>query len=75
MEDGEWLNKDDRRKMAALKIELEKLKVEHKHFAKTKKAITPEQREKWRENSRRTKQVYIEIKDLRFKNIMEAGKG
>jgi hypothetical protein len=28
----------------------------------------------WRANSTRTNQVYIEIKDLRLKNILEAGK-
>lgn len=75
MEDGEWLSKEDKAKMESLKRELTALKAEHKNFAKNKGGLTPEDREKWRLNSHRTNQVYIEIKDLRFKNVMEAGKG
>lgn len=74
MEDGRYLSKEDRQKLEDLKAELVKLKAEHKDFAKNKNGLTPEQRETWRVNSLRTNQVYIEIKDLRFKNILEAGK-
>lgn len=74
MEDGRYLSKEDRQKLEDLKAELVKLKAEHKDFAKNKNGLTPEQREMWRVNSLRTNQVYIEIKDLRFKNILEAGK-
>ena len=74
MEDGEWLSQDDKNKMDSLKRELGKLKTEHKKFAKAKNTITPEDKEKWRINSQRTNQIYIEIKELRFKNLMDAGK-
>jgi hypothetical protein len=74
MEDGIYLSKEDRQKLEALKAELVQLKAEHKNFAKNKNGLTPEDREKWRVNSMRTNQVYIEIKDLRLKNILEAGK-
>lgn len=74
MEDGQYLSQEDKAKMEALKKELEALKAEHKNFAKNKGGLTPEQREKWRLNSQRTNEVYIEIKDLRFKNVFEAGK-
>lgn len=74
MEDGQYLSQEDKAKMEALKKELEALKAEHKNFAKNKGGLTPEQREKWRLNSQRTNEVYIEIKDLRFKNVLEAGK-
>ena len=75
MEDGEWLSDEDKRKMNDLKSELVKLKKEHKGFAAKKSSLTVEEKEKWRVNSQRTNQVFIEIKDLRFKNIMDAGKG
>lgn len=75
MEDSAWLSSDDKNKLESLKSELVKLKKEHKQFAKTKDKLTPEDREKWKANSHRTNQVYVEIKDLRFKNIMEAGRG
>ncbi len=75
MEDGENLSQADKNKMIALKQELADLKLEHKAFAKNKGGLTAEDKEKWRLNSQRTNQVYIEIKDLRFKNVMEAGKG
>ena len=75
MEDGEWLSAEDKAKIESLKNELIKLKKEHKNFAKMKGGLTPEDREKWKLNSQRTTQVFVEIKDLRFKNIMEAGKG
>lgn len=74
MEDGKYLGQEDKEKLAALIKELEVLKVEHKTFAANKGGLTPEQREKWRLNSHRTNQVHIEIKDLRRKNILEAGK-
>lgn len=74
MEDGKYLNKEDRKKLADLKNELVTLKEEHKSFAKNKNGLTTEDREKWRVNSTRTNQVHIEIKDLRLKNILEAGK-
>lgn len=74
MEDGEWLSKEDKAKMEALKKELADLKAEHKNFARNKGGLTPEDRERWRQNSQRTNEVYVEIKDLRFKNVMEAGK-
>lgn len=74
MEDGKYLGQEDKEKLAALIKELEVLKAEHKTFAANKGGLTPEQREKWRLNSHRTNQVHIEIKDLRRKNILEAGK-
>lgn len=74
MEDGKYLNKEDRVKLQALKNELVTLKEEHKNFARNKNGLTTEDREKWRINSTRTNQVHIEIKDLRLKNILEAGK-
>lgn len=75
MEDGEWLGQEDKNKMDALKKELAELKKEHKAFAAKKGGVSPEERERWRANSTRMNEVYIGIKDLRFKNIMEAGKG
>lgn len=74
MEDGQYLSKEDKAKMEALKKELIELKAEHKDFAKKKVKLTPEEREKWRLNSIRTNEVYVAIKDLRFKNVLEAGK-
>ena len=74
MEDGIWLTEEDKKKMSSLKKELLKLKAQHKVFAATKGGVTPENREIWRLNSNRMNQVYIEIKDLRFKNVLEAGK-
>jgi hypothetical protein len=75
MEDGQWLSKEDKIKMESLKKELATLKMEHKNFAKSKGSLSAEDREKWRVNSQRTNQIFIEIKELRFKNIMEASKG
>jgi hypothetical protein len=75
MEDGEWLSTEDKKKMEDLKSELAKLKKEHKGFAAKKSGLSVEEKEKWRVNSQRTNQVFIEIKELRFKNIMDAGKG
>lgn len=75
MEDGQFLSQEDKKKMESLKKELSKLKTEHKEFASRKSGLTSEEKEKWRLNSQRTNQVYIEIKDLRFKNVIEAGKG
>lgn len=75
MEDGKFLDPEDKARMEALKIELAELKAEHKRFAKNKGGLTPEDRERWRLNSQRTNQIYIEIKDLRFKNVMGASQG
>ena len=75
MEDGEWLSKEDKKKMDDLKKELSKLKSGHKAFASKKSSLSAEEKESWRINSQRTNQVYIEIKDLRFKNVLNAGKG
>lgn len=74
MEDGRYLSQTDKEKLEALKAELVELKAEHKNFAKNKGGLTEADRERWRANSTRTNQVYIEIKDLRLKNIFEAGK-
>lgn len=73
MEDSKYLSTEDKAKMEALKKELEELKAEHKNFAKNKGSITPEQRERWRANSHRTNEVHVAIKELRLKNIFEAG--
>lgn len=75
MEDGRYLSKEDKAKLDALIQELAALKVEHKAFAAKKSALTEEERETWRVNSRRTNEVNIEIKDLRHKNILEAARG
>ncbi len=74
MEDGIYLTKEDRSKLEELKQELAKLKAEHKSFASRKSQLTVEDRESWRKNSARTNEVFIAIKDLRLKNILEAGK-
>jgi hypothetical protein len=74
MEDGYWLSDEDKMKMESLKKELQELKTEHKMFAANKGGLTPEQKEAWRKNSQKTNQVYIEIKELRHKNILEAGR-
>lgn len=74
MEDGVYLSKEDRAKLEALKKELVELKAEHKDFASRKSKISPEDRELWKKNSTRTSDVHIAIKDLRLKNILEAGK-
>lgn len=74
MEDGQYLNKEDKALMEKLKKELAVLKAEHKDFASRKSKISPEERETWRKNSIRTNEVHIAIKDLRLKNILEAGK-
>ena len=73
MEDSKYLSKEDKDLMESLQKELKELKAEHKDFAKNKGKLTEEQREKWRQNSTRTNEIYIAIKDLRFKNVMEAG--
>lgn len=74
MEDGRYLSKEDVKKLDDLKKELIALKAEHKSYASRKSQISPEDREKWRLNSHRTNEVHIAIKDLRLKNILEAGK-
>lgn len=74
MEDGQYLSKEDKAIMERLKKELAELKAEHKAFASSKSSISPEDREKWRQNSRRMDEVHIAIKDMRLKNILEAGK-
>lgn len=73
MEDSKYLSKEDKDLMESLQKELKVLKAEHKDFAKNVGKLTPEQREKWRLNSQRTNEIYIAIKDLRFKNVIEAG--
>lgn len=75
MEDGESLNTEEKIKMNNLKKELLALKAEHKSYAKNKVTLSAEEKDKWRINSQRTNQVYIEIKELRFKNILNAGRG
>ncbi len=75
MEDGYWLGQADKMKMESLTQELAKLKVEHKGFAKAKKTLSVEEKESWRVNSQRTNQIFIEIKELRLKNILEAARG
>jgi hypothetical protein len=75
VEDGYWLSSEDKKKMEDLKKELIALKAEHKDFAKNKGGLSPEDRERWRINSKRTNEVHIEVKELRHKNIMEAGRG
>jgi hypothetical protein len=74
MEDGASLSQEDKTKLAALIKELETLKLEHKKFASTKSSLSSEQKEAWRANSQRINQVHIEMKDLRLKNILEAGR-
>ena len=74
MEDSQYLNPEDKKKLQSLIKELADLKAEHKTFAKNKGGLTPEQKDKWRLNSQRTQQVHIEIKDLRHKNILEAAR-
>jgi hypothetical protein len=74
MEDGIYLSAEDRKKLEDLKKELLTLKAEHKEFASRKSKISPEDREKWKINSRRSEAVHIEIRDLRQKNILEAGR-
>jgi ribonuclease HII len=75
MEDSKYLNPEDKKKLEDLIKELAQLKAEHKSFAAKKGGVSPEEREKWRLNSQRTNQVNIEIKNLRFKNVIEAAKG
>ncbi len=74
MEDGKYLTQEDQKKLIDLKQELVTLKAEHKSFASRKSQISPEDRQSWRKNSVRTNEVHIAIKDLRLKNILEAGK-
>ncbi len=74
MEDGLFLDKEDKKKMAALLKELEVLKAEQKEFASNNKKLTTEEREKWRVVSKRTNEIHIEIKELRVKNILEGGR-
>lgn len=74
MEDSADLSPEDKNKLEALKKELVKLKREHKAFAAKKNGLTPEEKETWKLNAQRTNLVYIEIKDLRHKNILEAGR-
>ncbi len=75
MEDSKFLGPEDKKTLEDLKQELVTLKVEHKKFAANKGGLTPEDRENWRKNSHRTNQIHIQIKELRFKNVLEAGKG
>jgi len=74
MEDGQYLKKEDQLKLADLKRELLNLKGKHEKFAQSKTELNAEDKEKWRSNSMRMNQIHIEIKDLRHKNVLEAGK-
>jgi hypothetical protein len=74
MEDGKFLSEEDKKKMISLKDELAALKTQHKNFAKNKGKLSSSEREDWRKNSQRTNEIYVEIKELRHKNIVEAGK-
>lgn len=74
MEDSANLSQADKDKLEALKKELNKLKKQHKGFAAKKSALTAEEKAAWKLNGSRTNQIYIEIKDLRHKNILEAGR-
>lgn len=73
MEDAAWLSPEEKKKMEALKKELTNLKKEHKEFARRVGGLSSEERELWKRNSQRTNEVYLEMKELRFKNIMSAG--
>ncbi len=75
MEDSQYLSPEDKKTLEDLKQELITLKAEHKAYAANKGGLTPEEKDKWRQNSHRTNQVHIQIKELRFKNVIEAGKG
>jgi hypothetical protein len=74
MEDGAYLNSDDKKLLNALKVELDNLKTEQSYFTKRKNGLSSEDKEKWRAISIRINQISVEIKDLRQKNILEAGK-
>lgn len=74
MEDGAFLNSEDKKKLNALKVELDNLKSEQGYFTKRKNGLSAEDKEKWRAISIRINQISVEIKDLRQKNILEAGK-
>lgn len=74
MEDGAYLNSDDKKLLNALKVELDNLKTEQCYFTKRKNGLSSEDKEKWRAISIRINQISVEIKDLRQKNILEAGK-
>ena len=74
MEDGAYLNSDDKKQLNALKVELDNLKTEQSYFTKRKNGLSSEDKEKWRAISIRINQISVEIKDLRQKNILEAGK-
>lgn len=74
MEDGKYLNKEDRKKLNSLIVEMDKLKKEQDYFAMRKSALTKEEKDSWKTISQRMNQISIEIKELRHKNILEAGK-
>ena len=74
MEDGAFLNIEDKKKLNSLKVELDNLKTEQGYFAKRKSALSSDEKEQWRQISIRINQISIEIKDLRHKNILEAGR-
>ena len=75
MEDGEFLSPKDKLQMEKLKKRLVVLKKQHKSFAAKKSTLSAEERDKWRENAKETQEINLEIKELRLKNIMEAGRG
>jgi uncharacterized protein YukE len=74
MEDSYYLSPEDKATLEALKKELNALKAEHKSFAGKKSKLTQEERERWKANSTRMNEVYIALKEMRLKNILEAGK-
>lgn len=74
MEDGKYLTTDDKKKLISLKTELENLKTQQDSFANRKSSLSAEEKESWRAISQRMNAISIEIKDLRHKNIIEAGK-
>lgn len=74
MEDGAFLSSEDKKKLNSLKVELDNLKSEQGYFTKRKNGLSAEDKEKWRAISIRINQISVEIKDLRQKNILEAGK-
>lgn len=74
MEDGKYLTKEDKKKLISLKVELDKLKVEQEYFTKRHNSLTKDEKDTWRGISRRMNEVSNELKELRHKNIIEAGK-
>ena len=67
---------DDRRKQELQTTQPQKKTVNRydSYFTKRKNGLSVEDKEKWRAISIRINQISVEIKDLRQKNILEAGK-